>query len=463
MHRWLLPVCWFVLSPCVAAELRGLPDFSELAEAAAGAVVNISTVRKPPATGEEGAPDSPHGIPWEDFTERFFERGTPPPSTPPSSIGSGFILSEDGYVITNHHVVKDVEEIVVKLSDRRELIAELVGADERSDIALLKIAADDLPAVRIGLSDKVRVGQWVLAIGAPFGFEHSVTAGIVSAKGRSLPFGHYVPFIQTDVAINPGNSGGPLFNLDGEVVGVNSQIYSRTGTYSGLSFAVPVDLVMDVVRQLKEKGSVSRGWLGVYIQEVTRGLSESFGLDKPTGALVSRVIEGSPAEEAGLQTGDVVLRFNGEEVGLSSSLTPLVGRTPVGSEVEVEVMRDGERVRLPVVVGELPPNPGQIAGRTPGDDDRNRVLGLRLRELTRAERKRPGLDAGGLMVEAAGAGAAPEAGIVAGDIVVMMNNERFQTVAEFAAIAGALPKGHFATLLVMRGERSQFFAIRIPE
>lgn len=465
VRRWLLPVCWLALSPCAAAELRGLPDFSELAEAAAGAVVNISTVRKSPAMDdEEGPPGGPHGMPWEEFMERFFGRGTPPPSPPApnASIGSGFILSEDGYVITNHHVVKDVDEIIVKLSDRREITAELVGFDALSDIALLKIEADDLPAVRIGAPDKVKVGQWVLAIGAPFGFEHSVTAGIVSAKGRSLPFGHYVPFIQTDVAINPGNSGGPLFNLDGEVVGVNSQIYTRTGSFSGLSFAVPIDLVVDVVGQLKDKGSVSRGWLGVYIQEVTRGLSESFGLDKPTGALVSRVIKGSPAEEAGFEAGDVVLRFDGKEVSLSSSLTPLVGRTPAGSEVEVEIMRDGKRIRLPVVVGELPERPGSFAEGAPRGDGK-RVLGLQLRQLTGAERERPGLEGGGLLVEDAGPGAAREAGIAADDVLVMMNNERFDTVEELAGIIESLTKGRFATLLVVRGEQSRFFAVRIPE
>ena len=247
-----------------AVEARGVPDFSVLAEDNAAAVVNISTVRKPaPRTGDDESPEVPPDVPWPEFFEKFFERHAPfPAPRPPTSVGSGFIITDDGYVITNHHVVDGVEEITVKLSDRRELPAELIGTDELSDIALLKVEADDLPAVRIGSSDAIKVGQWVLAIGAPFGFEHSVTAGIVSAKGRRLPSGNYVPFIQTDVAINPGNSGGPLFNLDGEVIGVNSQIYSRTGSYSGLSFAVPISLAMVVVGQLRDTGQVSRGWLG---------------------------------------------------------------------------------------------------------------------------------------------------------------------------------------------------------
>ena len=465
---WLVPRPW--LAPCLAlaalagAEARGVPDFSALAEANVAAVVNISTLRAPPSRDEDGeSPEVPPGVPWHEFFEKFFERGVPSPMPrPPNSVGSGFIISADGYVITNHHVVHGVEEITVKLSDRRELSAELIGADELSDIALLKIEADDLPAVRVGASNEIKVGQWVLAIGAPFGFEHSVTAGIVSAKGRRLPSGNYVPFIQTDVAINPGNSGGPLFNLDGEVIGVNSQIYSRTGSYSGLSFAVPINLVMDVVGQLQEKGEVSRGWLGVFIQEVTHGLSESFGLDKPRGALIARVIEDGPAQRAGLHVGDIVLRFNGEDVGLSSSLPPLVGRTPAGESVEVELLRDGERIRLPVVVGELPAEQ-RYAGRARDDDAPDAVLGLLLRPLTPAERKRPALDDGGLVVDKVGPGAARDAGIVAGDVLVMINNERFRTSAELAEIVAALPKGNFTTLLVVRGERSRFFALRIPE
>ena len=447
-----------------AAEARGMPDFSELAEDNAAAVVNISTLRKPPSRGgDDESPEVPPDVPWPEFFEKFFERHTPfPVPRPPTSVGSGFIISDDGYVITNHHVVDGVEEITVKLSDRRELPAELVGTDELSDIALLKIEAEDLPAVRIGSSDAVKVGQWVLAIGAPFGFEHSVTAGIVSAKGRRLPSGNYVPFIQTDVAINPGNSGGPLFSLDGEVIGVNSQIYSRTGSYSGLSFAVPISLAMDVVRQLRADGQVSRGWLGVYIQDVTQGLSESFGLDKPRGALIARIIEDSPAQQAGLRVGDIVLGFNDVDIGLSSSLPPLVGRTPAGERVMLELLRDGERLQLAVVVGELPDEQrGTPRTRKPRAPEA--VLGLSLRPLTPGERERPGLDDGGLVVEKVGPGAARDAGIVVGDVLVMMNNKRFRTPKELAEIVASLPKGNFTTLLVVRGESSRFFALRIPE
>ncbi len=458
------PASLLVLVFAAPAEARGMPDFSALAEANVAAVVNISTLRKPPSRDQDDeSPEAPPGVPWHEFFEKFFEHRAPlPMPRPPNSVGSGFIITGDGYVITNHHVVHGVEEITVKLSDRRELPAELIGTDELSDIALLKVDADDLPAVRIGSSDEIKVGQWVLAIGAPFGFEHSVTAGIVSAKGRRLPSGNYVPFIQTDVAINPGNSGGPLFNLDGEVIGVNSQIYSRTGSYSGLSFAVPIGLAMDVVGQLRDKGEVARGWLGVFIQEVTHGLSESFGLDKPRGALISRVVEDGPAQRAGLRVGDIVLRFDGEDVGLSSSLPPLVGRTPVGERVTVELLRDGERVRLPVVVGELPAEQ-RLAGRAREERASEEVLGLSLRSLTPGERERPGLDDGGLVVEKVGPGAARDAGIAEGDVLVMMNNERFRTPSELAEIVESLPTGNFTTLLVVRGERSRFFAIRIPE
>ena len=264
----------------------------------------------------------------------FFERKIPeydrqPPGRSgqgPSSLGSGFIVSSDGYILTNHHVVKEADEILIRLSDRREMVAQLVGADPRSDLALLKVEAKGLPAVEFGKSDELKVGAWVLAIGSPFGFDYSVTAGIVSAKGRSLPNENYVPFIQTDVAINPGNSGGPLFNLKGEVVGINSQIYTRSGGFMGVSFAIPIDVALDVVEQLKTKGEVSRGWLGVVIQEVNKQLAESFGLDKPQGALVAQLVPGGPAEAGGLKSGDIIVAFNGREVVLSSDLPHQVGQ-----------------------------------------------------------------------------------------------------------------------------------------
>ncbi|MFM8355882.1 MAG: trypsin-like peptidase domain-containing protein, partial [Gammaproteobacteria bacterium] len=294
-----------VLAP-VVAHARDLPDFTPLVEKNAAAVVNISTVQKdnPHSEGPQNRSDE-----LDEFFRRFFppdgSRGVP--FAKPRSLGSGFVLSADGYILTNNHVVEDADEIMVRFNDRREMTATLVGSDPRSDLALLKVDADELPTVRIARSDDLKVGEWVLAIGSPFGFDYSVTAGIVSAKGRSLPTEqneNYVPFIQTDVAINPGNSGGPLFNLDGEVVGINSQIYSNSGGFMGVSFAIPIDVAMDVVDQLKASGKVARGWLGVVIQEVSRDLAESFGLNRPHGALVTRVLEDGPADQAGLREGD---------------------------------------------------------------------------------------------------------------------------------------------------------------
>src|SRR5690606_22911726 len=297
-------------SPCGGAAARGLPDFTDLVEENAAAVVNISTTLRSRAQGEQfRIPDVPENSPFYEFFKKFF--GQIPEGIQPyeerSSLGSGFIISKEGYVITNNHVVAEAEEVVVRLNDRREFVAKIVGTDERSDIAMLKIEGENLPTVRLGDSSRLKVGEWVLAIGSPFGFEHSVTAGIVSAIGRSLPNENYVPFIQTDVAINPGNSGGPLFHLDGEVGGVHSEIYSRTGGFMGLSFAVPINVVTDVYQQLREHGSVSRGWLGVLIQDVTRDLAESFGMDRPHGALVAKVLPDSPAEKAGIEVGDVIV------------------------------------------------------------------------------------------------------------------------------------------------------------
>ncbi|MGR8949317.1 MAG: trypsin-like peptidase domain-containing protein, partial [Gammaproteobacteria bacterium] len=305
--------CLGVTQTVAAQGIQGLPDFTPLVKSNRAAVVNIGTTSKRESAGLEGPQGAPiPGVPddnaLQDFFRKFFgdegRGGRQAPETL-SSLGSGFIISEDGYVISNYHVVREADEVIVRMSDRKEYVAEIIGTDPRSDIAVLKIEADGpLPSLKLGKSKELEVGEWVLAIGSPFGFDHSVTAGIVSAKGRSLPNENYVPFIQTDVAINPGNSGGPLFNLEGEVVGVNSQIYSRTGGFMGLSFAIPIDVVMNVYKQLRDKGSVSRGWLGVLIQDVDRALAESFKMEKPHGALVSKVLEDSPAAKSGIEVGD---------------------------------------------------------------------------------------------------------------------------------------------------------------
>ncbi|MEQ8937246.1 MAG: trypsin-like peptidase domain-containing protein, partial [Gammaproteobacteria bacterium] len=317
LSRYLAFACLFVFSAQTFA--RELPDFTSLVDENSAAVVNISTSSKRPmANGMPpgfNLPDIPENSPFYEFFKKYF--GDIPegqgPSQERSSLGSGFIISKDGYVITNHHVIRDADEVIVRLNDRREFVADVIGSDERSDIAVIKIDASDLPVLKLGKADDLRVGEWVLAIGSPFGFDYSVTAGIVSAIGRSLPNENYVPFIQTDVAINPGNSGGPLFNLDGEVIGVNSQIYSRTGGFMGLSFAVPVDVVESVYKQLRDKGRVSRGWLGVLIQDVTRELAESFEMEHPHGALIAKVLDDGPAQMAGIEVGDIIIEYDNKK------------------------------------------------------------------------------------------------------------------------------------------------------
>ena len=366
-----------VMVAAAPAEARSFPEFTQLVEEASPAVVNITATRQ---VTRNNRLESPNNQDMPEFFRRFFENN-PGRSQPRPAAGSGFIISSDGYILTNNHVVEDADEIIVALSDRREREAELIGSDPASDLALLKINAKDLPTVKLGNSERLKVGEWVVAIGSPFGFELSVTAGIVSAKGRSLPDenGNYVPFIQTDVAINPGNSGGPLFDLEGEVVGINSQIFTRSGGFMGLSFAIPIDVAMEVVEQLKEKGSVSRGWLGVLIQRVDRDLAESFGLDRATGALITQVLIDSPAEQGGLKEGDVILKFNGRDIDLSSDLPHIVGRTKAESTVDVEIIRGGEPETLEVTVGLLPTREERISRASgPGTDNR---LGLVVEDL----------------------------------------------------------------------------------
>ncbi len=454
------------LMPGLAAS-RMLPDFVELVAENGPSVVNISTKQAPVAATrlpDFSVPDLPEDSPLQDFFRHFFgEDGSlPDDSLQSRSLGSGFIISTDGSVLTNAHVVEGAEEIIVRTSDRREFVATLIGTDQRSDIALLKVEGEGLPAVKIGVSQDLKVGEWVLAIGSPFGFESSATAGIVSAKGRSLPSENYIPFIQTDVAINPGNSGGPLFNLDGEVVGVNSQIYSRTGGFMGLSFAIPIDVVMDVVDQLQTKGRVSRGWLGVLIQDVTRELAESFGMQQPRGALVAQVLPGSPAEAAKVRPGDIIVTFNGRDIPTSSALPPMVGMTPVGERVQLQVLRVGELVDLGIEIGELPEE-DQIAAR-PGAPEKvsaNRI-GLFVGEITPEQREQLALAAGGVLVEAVEPGPAEQAGLVAGDVILMLDNQPVQDLAGFNRILDAIQSGRSVAVLVQRGDGRMFHAIRVP-
>jgi serine protease Do len=471
--RWLLAVIaagitLLMLPPSLAA--RTLPEFTGLVESFGPAVVNISTRQSQAVSqgsGEFSVPDGlPEDSPLYEFFRRFFgEHGgeVPDDQLQSRSLGSGFLVSNDGYVLTNAHVVESADEIIVRTSDRREFIAEVVGADKRSDIALIKVDATGLPTVKIGSAKDLKVGEWVLAIGSPFGFEHSATAGIVSAKGRSLPSENYVPFIQTDVAINPGNSGGPLFNLDGEVVGVNSQIYSRTGGFMGLSFAIPIDVAMDVVDQLRTKGRVTRGWLGVLIQDITRDLAETFGMPQPSGALIAQVLPDSPAEHAGLEVGDVILEFNGKLVSSSSSLPPLVGASPVGEASKVTVLRKGETRVIEVLIGELPEDDQLVASRQLPERAKANRIGLIVEDLSDEEREQIGLDAGGVFVESVEEGAGERAGIRPGDVILMFDNRKVESADQFRSLLEGAKPGRSVAVLVQRGDGRMFFAVRVPE
>jgi serine protease Do len=447
----------------------GLPDFTSLVEEAAPAVVNISTTQKTTlaehmAPGIE-IPEIPDDAgPLGDLLKRFLGEGPELyDEFDTTSLGSGFIISDDGYLVTNYHVVKSADEIIVKLSDRREFKAKRVGVDSMSDIALLKIDADHLPTLKMGDSNKLKVGEWVLAIGSPFGFDHSATAGIVSAKGRSLPNENYVPFIQTDVAINPGNSGGPLFNLDGEVVGINSQIYSQTGGFMGLSFAIPINVALDIIQQLKETGHVSRGWLGVYIQEVTRELAESFGMKQPEGALVAQVMKDSPAEKGGLRVGDVILTYNGQSINKSSDLPPMVGRTPIGKKAKVEVMRAGKPITLRITIGKLPEESQEQQSMVPHQKDKTAdlVLGMSVSKAPAELLETLGLD-GGVLVEKVASGPARDAGVRKGDVIIMVQQKAVKDPSDLRQIIGNLPKGKSVAVLIQRKEGPVFLALKNP-
>lgn len=453
----------------VSASASTLPDVVSVVEKSSNAVVNISTTQKAKQSGsdEHSMPRMPEGAPLDDFLRRFFgDEGGGFNDFDAKSLGSGFIISQDGYIMTNNHVIKDADEIVVRLSDRRELTAKVIGSDERSDVALLKIDAEGLPVAKIGDSNKLKVGEWVVAIGSPFDFDHTVTAGIVSALSRNLPSENYVPFIQTDVAINPGNSGGPLLNMDGEVVGINAQIYSRTGGFMGLSFTIPIDLAMEVADQLKSKGHVTRGWLGVYIQDVTRELAESFGMDKPEGALVSQVIEKSPAEKAGFKVGDVILSFNNRGIINSSALPPMVGVTPVGKEIPVSVLREGKRIELTTVIAELPEE-DKVAGsqREKQTDQTSGVerLALTVQDLTAEIRKEYELTGDGVLVTAVQSGAAMKAGIRSGDVIVKINNAAVTNVEQFADLVTKLPDSKNISVLVQRRTGPVFLALKLDK
>ncbi|WP_425313493.1 MULTISPECIES: DegQ family serine endoprotease [Pseudomonas] len=453
-----------------AAQAEALPDFTTLVEQASPAVVNISTKQKLPdrryATGQ--MPDL-EGLP--PMFREFFERNMPQQPRSPrgdrqreaQSLGSGFIISSDGYVLTNNHVVADADEIIVRLSDRSELQAKLVGTDPRTDVALLKVDGKNLPTVKLGDSEKLKVGEWVLAIGSPFGFDHSVTKGIVSAKGRTLPNDTYVPFIQTDVAINPGNSGGPLFNMNGEVVGINSQIFTRSGGFMGLSFAIPIDVALDVSNQLKKDGKVSRGWLGVVIQEVNKDLAESFGLDKPAGALVAQVLEDGPAAKGGLQVGDVILSMNGQPIVMSADLPHLVGSLKDGATAKLDIIRNGKRQSLDVTVGALPDDDAEIVANANGGVERSsNRLGVSVADLSAEQKKTLELK-GGVVIKEVQDGPAALIGLRPGDVISHLNNQAILSAKQFTEIAKELPKNRSVSMRVLRQGRASFITFKLAE
>ena len=452
------------------SQARSLPDFIPLVEENSPAVVNISTTLKKTNGGAgiqgHNMPDIPEDSPFYDFFNKFF--GEVPEGMAPhqqrTSLGSGFIISNDGYIITNNHVVKDADEIIVRLNDRREFVAEVIGTDERSDIAVLKIDGKKLPTLKMGDSSTLKVGEWVLAIGSPFGFEHSVTQGIISAMGRSFPNEIYVPFIQTDVAINPGNSGGPLFNLQGEVIGVNSQIYSRTGGYMGMSFAIPIKVVKDIYQQLREHGHVSRGWLGVLIQDVTRELAESFAMKKPHGALVAKVLKDSPAEKAGFKVGDVIVSFNGDKIDVSSDLPPMVGSTKVGKTVPAKVIRHGEPVTLRVKIAELPVDEStKLSSSEQNGNKTQNPLHVQVEDLTEEQREQLEVKDHGVIVSQILSGPAYKAGVRNGDVMLLINNIKIKNAKHFEELVSQLPRDKSVPILIQRRGGPVFLALRLED
>lgn len=446
----------------LVSQAAELPDFTQLIEQHSPAVVKITAVSKGLAVEPQRAlPPDMQGLP--DIFRELLERRQAPRDR--GSLGSGFIISADGYVLTNDHVVDKMDSITVILNDQREYSATLVGSDERSDLALLKIDAKNLPTLALAKDETLKVGQWVVAIGSPFGLDYSASAGIVSAIGRSIPSAHsesnYVPFIQTDVAINPGNSGGPLFNMDGEVVGINSQIYSPSGGSVGLSFAIPASLAIDVVAQLKDKGRVDRGWLGVMIQDVDKNLASSLGMDKPIGALISEVDPDGPAAKSGLEAGDLIIKFNGQAVNTSSDLPYLVGRTAPKSKVPVVIMRKGKQQSLNVTVGILPVSPQEAASRPASAPVQNTVdsLGLIVAPLDRTQRG--GAEAGVVVQQVKAGSPAAEAGLQVGDIITQLAFSDIKSTGDYAKIVKGLPKNEPQAIRFYRENRPVFRSIII--
>lgn len=467
MKRLVASIFLWLIASLSFAQTRTLPDFSELAEKQGPAVVNISTTQVTRGANQAMPFPFDESDPAFEFFKRFIPRppgGGLPREFENKSLGSGFIISNDGYILTNAHVVDGADEVTVRLTDKREFKAKIIGADKRTDVALVKIEANSLPVVRLADPAQLKVGEWVVAIGSPFGFDSSVTAGIVSAKGRSLPQENYVPFIQTDVAINPGNSGGPLFNMRGEVVGINSQIYSRSGGYMGVSFAIPIDVAMEVQNQLRSSGKVSRGRMGVVIQEVSKELADSLGLNKPIGAVVNAVEKGGPADKAGLEAGDVILKFDGKVINNSADLPRMVGAVRPGTRSVIQVWRKGSTREIPMIVGEMVDEKPATARLSKGgkpEQAANR-LGLVVSELTAEQKRELKMGAGLLIEDVRGSGA--RADLRPGDIIIAVISKgattEVKTVEQLNRLLGQFDKGSNITLLIRRGEMQTFVTIK---
>lgn len=456
------PALIFLLFLSSFSAASELPDFTALIEKHSPAVVKITAVTKMTAGQNlQGLP--PHAQNLPDIFRELLEQRQQPRDR--GSLGSGFIISDDGYVLTNDHVVNHMEDITVILNDQRQYSAKLVGRDERSDLALLKIDEKNLPTLVLAKNETLKVGQWVVAIGSPFGLDYSASAGIVSAIGRSIPSAHtesnYVPFIQTDVAINPGNSGGPLFNLDGEVVGINSQIYSPSGGSVGLSFAIPASLALDVIAQLKEKGRVDRGWLGVIIQAVDKDLASSLGMDKPMGALINDVEPDGPAAKSGLKAGDLIIKFNGSDVNTSSDLPYLVGRTSPKSKVPVVIMRKGKKQTLDVTVGTLEASPEELANNRGMAPNNNSVDALGMLVSPLEQSQRGGAESGVVVREVKPNSPADQAGLQAGDVITQLAFSDIKSVGDYEKIVKKLPKNEPQAIRFYRQGRPLFRSVII--
>ena len=469
MHKTIIHIYYLlILLFSSSLHANNLPNFADLASANSAAVVNISTKQLKNANyrglrEQFDFPDGSGSAPFDELFNKFFNERMPnSPENRSQSLGSGFIISDDGFILTNHHVVFGADRIEVRLSDKRSFNAKIIGSDKESDIAVIKINAKNLPKVKIGKSNLLKVGEWVLAIGSPFGFDHSVTAGIVSAKGRNLPSENYVSFIQTDVAINPGNSGGPLFNMRGEVIGINSQIYSRTGGFMGLSFAIPIELAINVAQQIKENGKVSRGYLGVLIQDVNRDLAESFGLDQPMGALVAQVLPNSPAAKIGLKAGDIIVKFNGLKIFNSSELPPIVGATRVEEKAQLEILRSGKKKKFFITIAKLPNKKTVSVDKKANSTQPSLAekLGLKISDMTKASRKRSGLSNGGALITQVSSGAGKRAGFRKGDVVKMFDQIIVRNAEHLSNLLQNSKEKKSVAVLILRYDKPLFIAFK---